>query len=82
MAQICYYCKRTIEDENDMVVKNITDFLSFQNEQRVPFHRVCWQERCRKKRRKSILTIIALISLPIFLILILPQLMIFLSTIL
>ncbi|MCJ7632919.1 hypothetical protein MUP77_11080 [Candidatus Bathyarchaeota archaeon] len=78
MPQTCYYCKRTIEDENDMVAKNITDALSFQNEQREPFHKACLQERSRKKRRQNILiaaAVAALIFLPIFLLVILPILL-------
>jgi hypothetical protein len=67
MSQTCYYCKRTIEDENNMVAKNITDFLSFQNEQVEPFHSTCWQERSRKKRTQNIIIITALISVPILL---------------
>lgn len=75
MPQTCYYCKRTIEDESDMVVENITELLSFQNEQREPFHNICWQERCRKKRRQNILIVAALIFLPIFFFIILPILL-------
>ena len=70
MPQTCYYCKRTIKDENDMVVKNInTGFLEL-SQQRLAFHRACWKERHRKKRRETILTIVALISLPIVAVLI------------
>jgi hypothetical protein len=67
MPQTCYYCKRTIEDENNMVVKSITDILSFQNEQLEPFHSVCWQERSRKKRKQNIIIATALISVPVLL---------------
>jgi len=67
MPQTCYYCKRTIEDENNMVVKNITDVLSFQNEQLEPFHSTCWRERSRKKRRQNIIIVTALISVPVLL---------------
>jgi hypothetical protein len=78
MPQTCYYCKRTIEDENDMVVKNITDALSFQNEQREPFHKACLQERSRKKRRQNILIVGivgTLIFLPFLFLVILPILL-------
>lgn len=48
-----------------MIVKNInTGFLEL-SQQRVAFHRACWEERHRKKRRETILTIVAGISLPI-----------------
>ena len=68
--QRCYYCKRIIENENDIVVKNInTGFLEL-SQQRVACHRACWQERHRKKRRETILTIVAGISLPIVAVLI------------
>jgi hypothetical protein len=75
MPQTCYYCKRTIDDENDMVVKNITDALSFQNEQREPFHKACLQERSRKKRKQNILIVGivgTLIFLPFLFLVILP----------
>lgn len=76
MPQTCYYCKRTIEDENDMAVKNITDALSYQNEQREPFHKACLQERNRKKRRQNIV-IVGAVGALILLILLLPVILYF-----
>ena len=68
--QRCYYCKRIIENENDMIVKNINAGFLELSQQRVVFHRACWEERHRKKRRETILTIVAGISLPIVAVLI------------
>lgn len=75
VAVRCYYCGRLIEDENDMVVKDIKGFLALHGEQRVSFHSAFWRERYRKKRRENILTIAALIALPIFLFFVLPILL-------
>lgn len=63
--QRCYWCKKIMDNENDMIVKNInTGFLEL-SQQRVTFHRACWEERHKKKRRETVLTIVAGISLPL-----------------
>jgi len=71
--QRCYWCKRSIEDENDMVVKNInTGFLGL-SEQRVAFHTVCREEYDKKKKRETILILsicAAIILVPLIYILI------------
>jgi hypothetical protein len=51
----CHWCKRIIEDENDMVVQNInTGFLGL-SEQRVAFHIACLENYRMSKRRETIL---------------------------
>ena len=48
----CYWCKRIIDNENDIIAHNInTGFLKLSNE-RVAFHRVCLEDYFSMERKE------------------------------